>query len=163
MKSSPRMFCGRHHDMLIVTEYLDLYHCWPRICFFCRSHNPVLFTGFLAWVTRWVPPVEWDLLTIQKHIIQPRCLKVDQSFYLPLYCIVEPSLSCYPFLFVHSVVCPSDYLFFIFYLFVSYFVFNSILRNVFSSEDICRAIHITFNTLLCAYTHCHVLFTKNIP
>jgi len=79
------------------------------------------------------------------------------------YRIVDPCLSCYPFLFDHSVVCLSDYLFFIVSLFLSYFVFDSILSNVFSSEDICRAIHITFNTLLCTYANSYVLFTRNIP
>ena len=79
------------------------------------------------------------------------------------YRIVNPCLSCYPFLFDHSVVCLSDYLFFIFSLFLSYFVFDSILSNVFSSEDICRAIYITFNTLLCTYANSYVLFTRNIP
>ena len=69
---------------------------------------------------------------------------------------------CYPLLVDQSVVCLSDYLFFIFSLFLSYFVFDSILSNVFSSEDICRAIHITFNTLLCTYANSYVLFTWNI-
>ena len=79
------------------------------------------------------------------------------------YRIVDACLSCYPFLFDHSVVCLSDYLFFIVILFLSYFVLDSISSNVFSSEDICRAIHIIFNTLLCTYANSYVLFTRNIP
>jgi hypothetical protein len=59
----------------------------------------------------------------------------------------------------HSVVCLSDYLFFIVSLFFSYFMFDSTLSNVFSSEDICRAIHITFTSLLCTHANSYVLFT----
>ena len=84
-------------------------------------------------------------------------------YFMVWYRIVDPCLSCYPFLFDHSVVCLSDYLFFIVSLFLSYFVLNSTLSNVFSSEDICRVIHITFNTLLCTYANRYVLFTRNIP
>ena len=102
MNLSPRMFCGRHHDLLIVTEYLDLCQSWPRICFFCRSHNPVRVNGFLAWVTRWVPPVERDLLIIQKHIIHPWCLKVDQSL---LYCIVLYCIVLYCILYCIVLYC----------------------------------------------------------
>ena len=80
------------------------------------------------------------------------------------YGIVSSIPVCLVILFyLTNVVCLSDYLFFIVSLFLSYIVFDSILSNAFSSEDICRAIHITFNTLLCTYANSYVLFTRNIP
>jgi len=93
----------------------------------------------------------------------PTVLRGWSIFILSLYFIVDPCFSCCPFSYDHSLVYPSDYLFFIFNLFLSYFVFDSTLRNVLSLEDICRAIHITCNTLLCAYDNCHVLLARNIP
>ena len=97
MKSSPRMICGRHHDLLIVKEYLDLYQYCSRICFCCRTHNPVLFTGLLARVTRWVTPglayhleahnspmvfKGWSIFT---HFFVLHCIVL---YYIVLYCIV---------------------------------------------------------------------------
>ena len=45
---------------LTVTEYLC--HRLSRICSFCRSYNPRLFTGFLTRITRRVPLVKQELL-----------------------------------------------------------------------------------------------------
>ena len=40
LKSSIRKFHGRHMPWLTFTEYLC--HIWPRICYICRNHYPVL-------------------------------------------------------------------------------------------------------------------------
>ena len=107
-------------------------------------------------------PVEYNLLTIQNHIIHPRCLKVDTYLYLSMHCIVDLCLSCCLFfttvLYVLLITSFSYS-----NMFKSYFVLDSPLRNIFSSEDICRAIHITFNTPLYVYANGHLQLTRNIP
>jgi hypothetical protein len=124
-----------------------------------EAHNsPMVFKG-------------WSILIILYCIVWYGMIWYGMVWYgmawygIVLYRIVSSIPVCLVILFLvdHSVVCLSDYLFFIFSLFLSYFVFDSTLRNVFSSEDICRAIHITFNTLLCTSSDSYVLFTRNIP
>ena len=73
LKSSIRKFHGRHMPWLTFTEYLC--HIWPRICYICRNHYPSfnhlwLIYGFVTrvHVTRWVPPVEQDLLALPEHL-----------------------------------------------------------------------------------------------
>jgi hypothetical protein len=59
----------------LVNRCEYLCHKWPRTCFVCRNHNPVLhswfFTGFITRVPRCVPLVEQELLTLKKHMSSP--------------------------------------------------------------------------------------------
>jgi hypothetical protein len=41
LKSSLQKFYGCHHD-LVATVTENLCHKWPRICFTCRKHFPVI-------------------------------------------------------------------------------------------------------------------------
>ena len=52
-------------------EYLC--HKWPQICSTCGKHFPHswLITGFVTRLTRLVPPVEPELLTIPEHMSSP--------------------------------------------------------------------------------------------
>jgi hypothetical protein len=69
--------CGQKDKICVglfnPCEYLC--HKWPRICFVCRNHNPVLhswfFTGFVTRVPRRVPLVELELLTLKRHLSSP--------------------------------------------------------------------------------------------
>jgi hypothetical protein len=56
---------------LTVLEYLC--HKWPWIYSTCRKHFPVLssFTGYITRLTRWVPLVEQELLTLPEHLSSP--------------------------------------------------------------------------------------------
>ena len=65
LKSSLQKFYRRHHDWLIVVEYLC--HKWPRVCSNCPKQFPVLsslMTGFVTRLTRRVSLVQEELLTL---------------------------------------------------------------------------------------------------
>ena len=114
---------------LTDTEYLC--HKWPWICSVCRNHNSWLITGFVTEVTRRVPHMEQELLTLPEHLSSPpvfsgvlvfsvmfcRSLFILSSFlFWPLCC---PSFdSDYLFGIFWPLCCPSfdsDYLFGIFW------------------------------------------------
>jgi hypothetical protein len=89
---------------LIVAEYL----CpkWPQICSTCRQHFPVishswLITGFVTSLTRRVPVVEQELLTLRSTWVHPRFLMV----------------SCYS---IFSFMCMSCRLLFVLLYFLSW-------------------------------------------
>ena len=68
-------------------EYLC--HKWPRICSTCCKHFPVLssfmtITGFVTRLTRQVPLVQQELLTLPEHLSSP-----------PVFCGVCVTWSCY--------------------------------------------------------------------
>ena len=67
-------------------------------------------TGFVTRLTRWVPLVEHELLTLPKHVSSPTVLsgvRVTRSLILCV-CFVDRCLSFCPFSFGHCVVCSSS-------------------------------------------------------
>ena len=99
---------------LTVMEYLC--HKWPRICSTChvplvvntsRSFpHSLLITGFVTKLTRRVPLVEKELLTLLEHLSSsPFFSGVHVTRSLVLYvCFVDRSLSFCTFSFGHCVV-----------------------------------------------------------
>jgi hypothetical protein len=95
---------------LTVMEYLC--HKWPRICSTCRKHFPVfphsrLITGFVTRLTRRVPLVEQELLTLPEHLSSPPVfsgIRVTRSLVLYVY-FVDRCLYFCTFSFGYCVVC----------------------------------------------------------
>jgi len=83
---------------LTVMEYLC--HKWPRICSNCRKHFPVLssswlITGFITRLTRRLPLVEQELLTLPEHLCSPPVfsgVRVCVCFVDRVNCVVCPSM-----------------------------------------------------------------------
>ena len=102
-------------NWLTVMEYMYLHHQWPRICFTCRNTSRSfphswLITDFVTRLTRQVPLVEQELLTLPEHLSSPPTLKkvhVTRSLILCV-CFEGRCLSFCPFL-GHCVVCSSIY------------------------------------------------------
>jgi hypothetical protein len=69
-----------------------------------------LITGFVTRLTRWVPLVEQELLTLPEHLSKPLVSSgVRVTWSLVLYvCFVDRCLSFCTFSFGHSVVCSSS-------------------------------------------------------
>jgi hypothetical protein len=94
---------------LTVMEYLC--HKWPRICSTCRKHFPVfphsrLITGFVTRLTRRVPLVEQELLTLPEHLSSPPVfsgIRVTRSLVLYVY-FVDRCLYFCTFSFGYCVV-----------------------------------------------------------
>jgi len=81
-----------------------------------------LIAGFVTRVTRWVPLVEQELLTLPGQLSSPPGLngvRVTRSLIL-FVCFVERCLSFCPFSFSHCVVCPSSI--YGFWLFVNFLI-----------------------------------------
>jgi branched-subunit amino acid transport protein len=99
---------------LTAIEYLR--HKWPQICSTCRKHffrsfsRPWLITGFVTRLTRRVPLVEQELLTLPEHLSSlPVFSGVRVIRSLVLYvCFVDHCLSFCSFSFGHRVVCSSS-------------------------------------------------------
>jgi hypothetical protein len=69
-----------------------------------------LITGFLTRLTRRVPLVEQELLTLPEHLSSPLVfsgVRVTRSLVLCV-CFVDRCLSFCPFSFSHCAVCPSS-------------------------------------------------------
>ena len=103
---------------LIVMECLC--HDWPRICSNCCKHFPVLFsfmtfTGFVTRLTRRVPLVGQELLTLPEHLSSPPVfsgVRVTRSLVLCV-CFVDRCLYFFFLTIVLSVLLrytDSDYL-----------------------------------------------------
>ena len=98
---------------LTVMEYLC--HKWPQICSTCRKHSRSfphswLITEFVPRLTRWLPLVEQELLTLPEHLSSlPVFSGVRVTRSLVLYvCFVDRCLSFCTFSFGHCVVCSSS-------------------------------------------------------
>jgi hypothetical protein len=63
--------------------YVSLCHKWSRICSTCRKHFPHsrLITGFVTRLTRRVPLVEQELLTLPEHLSSPPVFSAWGSCY----------------------------------------------------------------------------------
>jgi len=69
-----------------------------------------LITGFVTRLTRWVPLVEQELLTLPEHLSSPPVfsgVRVSRSLVLCV-CFVDHCLSFCPFSFGHCVLCSSS-------------------------------------------------------
>ena len=126
---------------LTVMEYLC--HKWLRICSICRKHFPHswLITGFVTNLTRRVPLVKLELLTLPEHPSSPLVVSgvgVTQSlvlfvgFVLLSFLLLAIVLSALRFM-------DSDYPFGIFKLFLYELTFS------------CQLLH------QCIYTYNHVI------
>ena len=112
LKSSLRKFYGRHHDL--VDRYgicvTNDHRYVPLVVNTSRSFpHPRLITGFVTRLTRWVPLVEQELLTLPEHLSSPPVfsgVRVARSFVLYV-CFVDRCLSFFTFSFDHCVVCSS--------------------------------------------------------
>jgi hypothetical protein len=98
---------------LTVMEYLC--HKWPRICSTCRNISRSfprswLITGFVIRLTRRVPLVEQEPLTLPEHLSSPQVFSgVHVTRSLVLYvCFVDRCLSFCTFSFGYCVVCSSS-------------------------------------------------------
>jgi hypothetical protein len=89
LKSSLRKFYGRHHDL--VDRYgicvTNDHRYVPLVVNTSRSFpHPRLITGFVTRLTRWVPLVEQELLTLPEHLSSPPVLVgfvlLDLLFYM---------------------------------------------------------------------------------
>jgi branched-subunit amino acid transport protein len=95
---------------LTVMEYL----CdkWPFIVNTSRSFpHSLLITRFVTRLTRQVPLVEQELLTLPEHMISPLVfneVRVTRSLFLCV-CFVDHRLSFCTFSFGYCVVCSSIY------------------------------------------------------
>ena len=105
LKSSLWKFYGRHHDF--VNRY-GISESVPRICSTCHKHFPVLsscmtYHRVCNRLTRRVPLVEQELLTLPDHLSSPPVFcEVCITRYLVLcVCFVDRSLSFCPFSFGH--------------------------------------------------------------
>jgi len=128
---------------LTVMEYLC--HKWPRICSTCRNTlrsfpHSWLITGFVTTLTRRVPLVEQELLTLPEHMSSPPVFSgVRGTRSLVLYvCFVDRCLSFCTFSFGHCVsvllrYTDSDYPFGIFKLFCNNLAYGLNLRVGFLS------------------------------
>jgi hypothetical protein len=78
-----------------------LCHKWPRICFTCRKHfrsfpHSWPITGAVTRLTRWVPLVEQELLTLPENMSSPpdfSGIPVTRSLVLFVYFVVPNSWS----------------------------------------------------------------------
>jgi hypothetical protein len=99
---------------LTATEYLR--HKWPRICSTCRKHffrsfpRTCFIAGFVTRLTRRVPLVKQELLTLPEHLRSPPIFNgVRVTRYLASYvCCVDHCLSFCTFSFGHCVFCSSS-------------------------------------------------------
>ena len=113
LKSSLRKFYVATMTWLTAMEYLR--HKWPRICFTCRKHFPILLSfityhRFVTRLTRRVPLVEQELLTLPEHLSSSPIfsgVRVTRSLILYV-CFVDHCLSLCTFSFGHRVVCSSS-------------------------------------------------------
>ena len=103
--------------MTWLTVMECLCHKWPRICSTCHKHSPILFfphswliSGPVTRLTRRMPLVEQELLTLPEHLSYYAFsgVRVTRSLVL-CACFVDRCLSFCPFSFGHCVVCPSIY------------------------------------------------------
>ena len=98
---------------LTVMEYLC--HKWPQICSTCRKHfrsfpHSRLISGFVTRLTRRVPLVEQELLTLPEHLSSSLVfsgVRVPRSLVLYV-CFVDRWFSFCTFSFGHCVVCSSS-------------------------------------------------------
>ena len=92
---------------LTVMKYV--FHTWPRICFTCRNTSRSfphswLITGFVTRVTRRMPLVEHELLTLPDHLSSPTPFSGVRVTWSIVLCACR-SLSFCTFSFGHCVVC----------------------------------------------------------
>jgi len=88
------------HNYDHLQNYFTFSHKWQRICSTCRKHFPScphsrLITGFVTRLTRRVPLVEKELLTLPEHLSSPPVfsgVRVTQSLVLCV-CFVYRCLS----------------------------------------------------------------------
>jgi hypothetical protein len=114
LKSSLRKFAVATMTWLTAME--NLRHKWPQICSTCRKHffrsfpRSWLIIGFVTRLTRLVPLVEMELLTLPEHLGSlPVFSGVRVTRSLVLYvCFVDHCLSFCTFSFCHCVVCSSS-------------------------------------------------------
>ena len=114
LKSSLRKFYGRHHDLVkrygISVSSTDHGYV-PFVVSTSRSFpHSWLVTGFVTRLTRRVPLVEQELLTLPEPLSSPPVfsgVRVTRSLVLCV-CFVDHCLSFYPFSFGHCVVCSSS-------------------------------------------------------
>jgi hypothetical protein len=112
LMSSLRIFSAATITWLTVMEYLC--HKWPRICSTCRNPSRFfphswLITGLVTRLTRRVPLVEQELLTLPEHRSSPSGINgvsVNRSL-VCCACFVDRCLSFDTISFCHCVVCSS--------------------------------------------------------
>jgi len=114
LKSSLRKFYGRHHDLVdrLWNIYVTNDHGYvPLVLSTSRSYpHSWLITGIVTRLTRRVPLVEQELLTLPENLSSPPVFsEVHVTRSLVLYvCFVDRCLSFCPFSFGHFVVCSSS-------------------------------------------------------
>ena len=100
-------------DHLVWISYLS-HHCICVAIYFCPYHFPVL-SSFMTYhrvvtrLTRRVPLVEQELLTLSEHLSSPPVfsgVRVTRSLVLYV-CFVDRCLFFCTFTFVHCIVCSS--------------------------------------------------------
>jgi len=83
---------------------------WCVLCIIAQFIHSCLITGFVTRLTRWLPLVEQELLTLPEHLSSPPIfsgVRVTRSLVLCVY-FVDRCLSFCPFSFGHCVVCSSS-------------------------------------------------------
>jgi hypothetical protein len=92
--------CHKHDDHGYIPLVVNISRSFP---------HPWLITGFVIRLTRRVPLVEQELLTLPEHLISPPVfsgVRVTRSLVLYV-CFVDRCLSFCTFSFDHCVVCSS--------------------------------------------------------
>jgi len=117
LQSSLRMFFGRHHDLVDRYEIsisqitMDIFRLsWIKIrsYTYCDQHRLWLYPGFDYWVTRWVPLVEQELLTLPEHLNSPWFLYGSCYSSFSFQCSVVCSMFVFRFILLAMVLSVLD-------------------------------------------------------
>ena len=127
---------------------MSIHHTVKGECGTATSLHARLITGFVTRLTRRVPPVEQELLTLPEHLSLPPVFSgVRFTRSLVLYiCFVDRCLSFCTFSFGHCVVCSSS----IYGFWLPRWYLQTLLTSNDKSGQLCH-----FDVIWCVAFHFH--------